>query len=286
MTIKDIIEKTTQHFKQKGFASARLDAELLFGYALNMRRIELYLHFEKPLSEAELEKCRDVVRKRSAGEPVAYITGQREFYKATFLVGPGVLIPRPETELLVEEAVEWVKKNHPNSNVKILDLGAGSGCISLSLAKEFSNSEVVAIEKSEKACDFFSKNKDKLNLSNAQLICADVNTFTGLEKQSFDVVVSNPPYISADDINVEEAVKKFEPHEALFSNQGGVEALVQWSKLAASLLKPSGLCIFEIGAAQGQVAQKIFKDLNAFSEIRILKDYAGHDRFVFSIKSK
>ncbi len=279
MTIKDIIEKTTQHFKQKGFATARLDAETLFGFALNMKRVELYLHFEKPLAETELEKCREVVRRRTAGEPVAYIIGARDFYKSTFAVGPGVLIPRPETELLVEAVVDWIKKNHPEGNIKILDLGAGSGCISLSLAKEFPSSQVIAVEKSEKAAHYFNINKDRLEVLNANLLVSEVDK-VNLAPNSFDVIVANPPYISENDPQTEAFVKKFEPHIALFSSENGMSHIRQWISSGAKSLKSKSAIGFEIGLQQASSALALFSNQNIFSKQYSLKDYSGHDRFV------
>jgi release factor glutamine methyltransferase len=279
VTIKDIVEKTTQHFKQKGFPTARLDAELLFGHALKMKRTELYINFEKPLSDPELEACREVVRRRAAGEPVAYICGSRDFYKSTFFVGPGVLIPRPDTEVLVEVAVEWIKKNHPDGHVEILDLGAGTGCISLSLAKEFPNSQVSAVEKSENAAEYFEKNKLGLQADNATLIRDDVATHDFAGKK-FDVVVSNPPYISESDINVDLNVKKYEPFDALFSSDNGLSDIKTWAAIAAKLLKSGGLCVFEIGATQGSEVERIFNSLGVFTNIKILPDYSHYDRAI------
>ncbi len=285
MTIKDIIEKTTQHFKQKGFATARLDAEVLFGFALKMKRVELYLHFEKPLSEEELEKCREVVRQRSAGEPVAYICGTRDFYKSTFIVGPGVLIPRPETELLVEKSVEWVQKNHPDKKIRILDLGAGSGCISLSLAKEFPLSKITAVEREDAAAAYFKKNKNALGIENAELVIADADQLSRDSfEHSFELIVSNPPYISNEDKNVEANVQKYEPAAALFSNEDGFLQIKLWVESALKLLKPGGACFFEIGSSQGPMTKGLFESKGLAT--KVYKDYSQKDRVVFATKTK
>ena len=142
MILKDILEKTTHFFKGKDFESPRLDAELLIADVLNFSRIELYTNHLYPLDSDQVQKCRDHVVRRGKGEPVAYILGYKDFYRSRFFVTPNVLIPRPETEILVESAVEWIKKTGKGSNIIIADFGAGSGCVGLSLAKEIPNAKV------------------------------------------------------------------------------------------------------------------------------------------------
>lgn len=281
MRLQDVLEKTTQHFKQKGIASARLDAELLLSHILKLNRVQLYLNFEKPLSEAELMPARDLVRRRASGEPIAYILGARDFFKSQFKVGPGVLIPRPETELLVEYVINWSKEN---SIKRIIDLGTGSGCILLSILKELSSATGVGVEASSAAAQYFSENLKDFSLQDrVQLVGSQVESLkieSLIIESKFDVVVANPPYIAQADLNVAEDVRKFEPAQALFSGETGLEFITSWSGLAADLLRSQGLCIFEIGATQGLLAKNIFKDTNKFEDIEILKDYSGLDRFI------
>ena len=150
MKLKEVLDKSIQFFKDKKFESARLDAELLISHALKLERMQLYLKFDSPLTEKEVSDCREVVRRRSQGEPVAYITEEKGFYGLTFKVGPGVLIPRPETELLVEQALEFIKQNKLEAP-KILDLGAGTGCIGFSILKNIPQATLVCVVQSSEA---------------------------------------------------------------------------------------------------------------------------------------
>ncbi len=279
--LKEILEKTTQFFKQKDFDSPRLDAELLLAKALNLRRIDLYLKYDQPLAETELQQCRELVRRRSKGEPVAYILEQKDFYGFSFYVDKNVLIPRPETELLVEAVLERASKQEPLS---ILDLGCGSGCIGLSLLKKLENAELQLLDISSAALEVAKKNAGALQLSErCQFTCGDASEmhFSG---QQFDVIVSNPPYISSDDERVQKEVVEFEPHQALFATQNGLGANFSWSKQIITQLKPGGIMAFEFGIDQSPHVRKHFEDLGVFSEIKIIKDFSGIDRHILALR--
>jgi release factor glutamine methyltransferase len=278
MKLKEVFEKSVQFFKDKKIESARLDAELVLAHALKIDRLQIYLKYEQPLTDAELQNCREVVRRRSLGEPVAYILGERGFFKEVFKVGEGVLIPRPETELLVEEALEFIKKNNIE-NPQIIDLGAGTGCVGFSILKNCESASLVSIEKSEKAFGFLKLNQQALGLdSRSELHLQDVRSYQTEHK--FDVVIANPPYISINDPTTETNVKKFEPSEALFSDQEGYKDLYDWSQKFAPLLKPNGIMLFEMGCQQGQQLKKHFEDLKCFQQIQVLKDLSGLDRAI------
>lgn len=279
MKLREVFEKSVQFFKEKKIDTARLDAELLISNALKFDRLQIYLKYEQPLSDAEVSACRDAIRRRAQGEPVAYILGERGFYGEMFKVGPGVLIPRPETEMLVEEALNFIKAN-AIAEPKILDLGAGTGCIGFSILKNCENAQLISVEKSPQAFEYMKKNQEELGLNGrSELMLKDVSDITFPQNQ-FDVIVANPPYIAPGDVQIEENVKKFEPEAALFAADKGYRDLYQWSELASRWLKPSGLMLFEMGHAQGEKLKNHFERLGGFSDVQILKDLSGLDRAV------
>ncbi len=279
MELKEVFEKSVQFFKDKKIESARLDAELLLAHVLKIERLQIYLKFEQPLSETELQACREVVKRRSQGEPVAYITGEKGFFRELFKVGAGVLIPRPETEMLVEEALDFIEKNKIE-NPQILDLGAGTGCIGFSILKNCPQAQLTSIEKSEKAFGYLKQNQEALSLQDrSQLVLTSVTDFK-IEPQKYDIIVANPPYIATDDAETEINVKKFEPAEALFAAQAGFKDLADWSKHAVGGLKKPSLMMFEMGYTQGAQLKQYFETLGSFSEVKVLKDLSGLDRAV------
>ncbi len=287
MKVKEVLDKTVEFFKTKKIDSPRLDAELLLSYGLGLKnRVDLYLKFDQPLSENELSKCRDLVKRRSLGEPVAYILGEKEFYGIKFLVNANVLIPRPETELLVEHAITWIKK-HNLKEPRVLDIGAGSGCIGLSIAKKISDAEVICLEKSQDAAGVAQKNLEALDLgSRVKVIVGDANSLDTQDqlKGQFDVIVANPPYISFEDSNVEKDVRLFEPHSALFAEEMGLKELKAWSMTFQVILKPNALMIFEMGFKQGKEMSEHFNNLNVFQKVEIIKDLSGLDRHILGEK--
>lgn len=284
MKIKEVLDRTTQFFKDKKLESPRLDAELLISNSLGLKRIDLYLKYDQPLVEAELERCRGFVRRRAAGEPVAYIIGTKSFYGFDFQVSPSVLIPRPETELLVERALQWIKQTgKENFTLQILDLGTGSGCIGISLLKNLPNAHCTLVDISAEALEQAKKNAEKLGvISRSKFINCDAGQFSSTEK--FDLVLANPPYIAPDDKNVQESVKTFEPHLALFSDDNGMLALKSWSKNLAPLLASEAFVGFEHGMGQSEQAKIHFQSLACFNEIEIIQDFSKIDRHIVGIK--
>lgn len=291
MQLKDVLQKTTQFFRDKGFSSPRLDTELLMARALQWDRMKLYMNYEYALTESELTACRELVKRRASGEPVAYILGERDFYNHRFIVSSGVLIPRPETETIVQSVLDWWRSFEDETvALDIVDLGCGSGCIGLSIAAEVPTAKLVSVDIAETPVRITRLNAEKLAVANrSQVLQKDVSE---LELQDFEpafkglasVIVANPPYIAEDDEQVEANVRKFEPKEALFSPDGGLFHIRNWATKAADLIVVSGLVIFEIGYEQGLRAQKIFEETGAFEDVTILKDLAGMDRFVRAIR--
>ncbi|MEK6628513.1 MAG: peptide chain release factor N(5)-glutamine methyltransferase [Bdellovibrionota bacterium] len=277
MKLKEVFEKSVQFFKDKKIDNARLDAELLISHALKIERVHIYVKYEQPLSETEITNCREAIRRRVQGEPVAYITGEKGFYGEMFSVGEGVLIPRPETELIVEEALAFIKLKDIKEP-KILDLGAGSGCIGFSILKNCKTASLISIEKSEAAYKYLANNQERLKLTErSQIVLGDVLDVK-LSIQKFDIIVANPPYIAENDPQTELNVKKFEPHAALFCERNGYAASFDWSAKFKDTLNSPGMMLFEMGHQQGAELKQHFEKLA--SDIKILKDLSGLDRVI------
>lgn len=287
MKIQEVLEKTTTFFKSKKMDSPRLDAELLISASLGIKRIDLYLKFDQPLKEAELEKCRDYVRRRSQGEPVAYILNQKHFYGFEFFVDQRVLIPRPETELLVERAFDEIKKLEHSP--KILDLGSGSGCIGISILKRNPRATATLVDASIDATEVIKINAEKLQVSDrVQILNTSVqelqkNFPEASSSSQYDLVLANPPYIGREDINVDANVKKFEPDSALFAEEQGMAEIKSWLPIAVESTTQGGAIIFEIGWTQGAQVKELFESAG-LNEVKVHKDLAEHDRFVFGRK--
>ena len=300
MQIKDILQKTTEFFKNKGFDNPRLETELLISTALNWQRMKLYLNHEYPLTEAELNACRDFVRRRAGGEPAAYIVGTKGFYKHDFKVTPAVLIPRPETEELVEYAVEWAKKNAPEA--RVVDLGTGSGAIGLSVAAALPEAQLLAVDISEEALkvaelnsvemhgtDLKTKNLDVRERSHFLLKDAGAVTLEDVTRAiggKADLVLANPPYIAEDDPEVQPNVRKFEPSQALFSGENGLQHVRAWVKTASEIARAGAFVMFEIGHEQGQAAKEIFEQTGSFENVSVVRDLSGRERFIRATRNE
>lgn len=280
MKLNEVLTKTIQFFKDKKIETARLDAELLVAHALQIPRIQLYVRYDSPLNESEVNLCREYLKRRAQGEPVAYIVEEKGFFGLAFKVKPGVLIPRPETELIVEEVLNHIKLN-PKEKIRILDLGAGTGCIGFSILKNCPEAELVSIEKSEIAMSVLKENCEQLELtSKVQMIHQDVDLVDFTQIGLFDYIVSNPPYIDQSDVEIEVNVKKFEPSEALFAKDQGLQCLKSWSQKAIPALKKDGLMLLEMGYKQGPVMLTHLKEFSSINSVEILKDLSGLDRIV------
>lgn len=292
MKLKEVLDKTTQYFKEKNIDSPRLDAELLLAHGLKLERMQLYLKFDQPLAETELASCRELVRRRIQGEPVAYILGSKYFYGFNLIVNPSVLIPRPETEHIVESALDWAKG--VSSPLTIVDLGAGSGCIGLTLLKKLPQAKLLAVDLSERALAVAKANAANLQVEervsfvlsdagNVEQVMSALTDYTGQNK--IDILVSNPPYIAFDDSDVEENVKRFEPREALFAPEGGLQFLREWSQKFAPFLAKKSIVLMEMGMSQGPEMKAHFESLSAFDTVDVIKDLAGLDRIIRGVKN-
>jgi release factor glutamine methyltransferase len=227
-TLMEVLRLSTTYLGDHGSSSARLDSELLCAQALGLRRLDLYLQFDRPLDARELTAIRELVRRRGRGEPVAYITGSREFYGRAYTVTPDVLVPRPETETLVEHAIATVRAGAA-AHSRVADLGTGTGCIAITIAAEAPASEVIATDISHAALEVARANAERLGVPVAFVECSWADGLSG----HFDLIVSNPPYVTAAELeSVDRDVREFEPHTALLGGEGGLDA---YATLLASI---------------------------------------------------
>lgn len=278
MILKEVLDKTIGHFQNLGFDRPRLEAELLLADALDWQRIDLYTKFEYPLNPSDVERCREHVRRRSKGEPLAYISGKKDFYTSRFFVEKGVLIPRPDTETLIEVALKEVMMP-PNY---IVDLGCGSGCIGLSLLKEWNEAKLLAVDISEKAIELTKKNAKHLNLSD-RVETLEQDLYLGLQDdrlKNADVILCNPPYISKEDKEVEPHVAEYEPNEALYAEEKGLKAYQEWIVPLYSPAKEGALFVLECGWKQKEDLIKMFSTAG-ITNIMSQKDLADRDRVIY-----
>lgn len=284
LTISDIIERTTSFFQQKGIESARLDAQLLVAHALGKSRLDLYLNFDYPLNDDELARTRELVRRRGAREPVAYILGEKEFAGRMFKVGPGVLVPRPDTEILVEQVHALLTEFAPGGEgepavIQLLEFGVGSGAIAVSLAADNPNVWVTATEIDERAAETARQNAAVHTVADRVDVRLQ-SDFTGIEGP-FHGIVSNPPYIDpAEKPDLEPEVAQYEPAQALFAENNGLRWYEFLAAQAARLLCPGGFLAVEIGFRQAESVSRIFAH-HGLTDIEIAQDYADHDRVVY-----
>ena len=279
-TVGTLLKRATDILRGRGFRSPRLDAELLLVHALGFKdRVDLYVNFEKPLTEEEVESYRQLVVRRAKGEPVAYITGKKEFFGLEFHVERGVLIPRPETELLVEVVYDYLKDRE---NLTVVDVGTGSGCIVLTLCKLTGGKHrFYGVDVSRKALEVAKINREKLGCLNVEFLKGSI-----LSPVDFpvDVVVSNPPYVPVGDSRLEKEVLKFEPAVALFGGKTGLEVIEKLIAQSSEKLKPGGLIALEVGEGQKEAVISLLES-SGFRSINVYKDLAGVERVLTGVKS-
>lgn len=282
-TIMKILNWTKQYFESKGVENPRLDAEVLLCAVLKCQRITLYVDFERPLSEEELAKYREYVQRRGNFEPLAYILGEKAFMRNSFKVTQATLVPRPETELLVESLVRAAKILKPDGDVKILDIGTGSGAIIVSLLDYLPQAKGVGVDISVDALIVAKENADKIGVSQRiGFVRSNIFSKLPLEKK-FDIIVSNPPYIPAADIAGLDKDVQQEPRGALDGGKDGLDFYRRITAEAAAHLADEGLLAFEVGISQAEDVAKLCL-ANGFRETSVRKDYAGIERMVFAVK--
>ena len=280
-TILKLINWTTDYLSKKGVETARLDGELLLAHLLGTDRTRLYMNFDQPLTETELARFRELVQRRAKREPLQYITGCQEFWSMPFKVSPAVLIPRPETELLVEEGVKEVKTAFPGKKpLKILDIGTGSGAVAAALAKEIEEAAVTGIDFSTEAVTIARENM-KMNGLSSSVTIVEGHLFEPVENEKFHLVVSNPPYIPHDDLKtLQPEVSDFEPITALDGGEDGLDFYRKIIPEAPDYLVKGGWLIMEHGIGQSLDIIEMLNETGAFDKISSLKDYAGIDRVI------
>lgn len=298
LTVLEVLRRAAEYFARKGVPTPRLDAEVLLAHVLGMQRIQLYVNFDRPLDPAELAAYRQVTAERGRRVPVAYITGKKEFFGLEFKVTPAVLIPRPETEVLVEQVLAWAAGGPADRQgtemggadgdadrpvgpcLRIADIGTGSGAIAVTLAVKLAEAEVWATDVSEAALVVARANAEAHGVAERvrfrQGNLAEPLAAAGF----FDAVVSNPPYVAEKEAATLAPELAHEPHEALFAGPDGLLWYLELIRQAAPLVRQAGMFAAEIGAEQARAVSDLARATGVFRDIRVVKDYAGLDRVV------
>lgn len=283
-TIGRLLNWTTEFLRDKGADSSRLDAEVLLAHARGCQRIELYTAFEEEAEESLRESFRDLVRRRAAGTPVAYLVGHREFFSLSFHVSPDVLIPRPETELIVVRVLDLAKqqaKQQSGEPLRIADVGTGSGILAVCFAKHLSNASVTAVDISGAALAVAATNAEQHEVAERiELVESDL--FAEVPAgEPFDVIVSNPPYVASHEMaELDPSVRDHEPHLALDGGEQGTEIIARLIPQSAERLKPGGWLLMEVGPYNVQQVDQLVADNEQFSLEVTIPDLAGHPRVV------
>jgi release factor glutamine methyltransferase len=277
MTVLEVLQSTTGYFQKHNIEHPRLNAEHLLAHVLGRKRIELYLEFERPLRESELAPLRELVKRRGAGEPLQHLLGTIEFCGRTFVCDKRALVPRPETEQLVELLISKFKGEIAHS--RIVDVGTGSGVIALSVAAEFPEAEIVAVDISEDALALARENADRLGLADHVRFLRS-NLLEDVQP-GFDVIVANLPYVSTEDRQHLSNEVLHDPEIAVFAGARGHELLVKLIAHAPSYLRPGGILALEIGIGQSEALMSALAGKN-YRDIWAENDYSGVTRFLFA----
>ena len=282
LTVLHAINISTDYLEKKGIESPRMNAEILLADVLKCKRLELYLMYDRPLTENEQNKYRDYLKRRSTFEPAQYIIGTVEFYGMEFKVSPAVLIPRPETELLVETVINSVDKE---DKLNVLDIGSGSGNISIAVAVNLPNSLVTGIEISESAIKIAEENLKKYDCNErVSFLNYDILSLDRDELSDIDIIISNPPYVSKNDYGkIQKEILNYEPDIAVTDFEDGFKFYREIISLSAQVLKTDGKIFLEIAEGQSNRIHEIMKQ-NNFKDITVIKDYQKIDRVISGVK--
>lgn len=285
-TIQKLLNWITEYLTNKKIDSPRLSAELLLSDVLGMKRIELYMHFDKPVEQAKLDALRGLVKRAGEQEPIGYLVGRTEFYSLEMAVCKDCLIPRPETELLVERAIEFLRTR--SGSQYVLDLCTGCGCIAIAIAKNYPDVKVIATDISDAALSVAAQNVEKHKLSDkVTLLSGDLfePIIRQLDAPAFDLITANPPYVSEPEFDkLDKNVKDYEPHLAL---RGGFDGLAVYRRIVdqvTNFLKPDAALMMEIGYAQGTAIHHMLESTTLFTSIAIEKDLSSNDRIAIAKK--
>lgn len=283
--LKLLLDKSIQYLEKNDIEESKLIAEIVFSHVLNIDRMMLFTKYRDDIEDEKIEKIRYFIQKIGREKfPVQYLLNEQEFYKRKFYVDKGVLIPRQDTEILVEKMIDILKTKISKNQVhpKILDIGVGSGIIGITAALEVESSYVLGVDISEKALETAQKNKEILKVSNIKFLKSDL--FENVEFKQFDMIVSNPPYISLNEVGImSDDTLLHEPSEALFAENDGLYFYYEICQKAFDYLADFGYLLFEIGYKQGKNVSEIMKNFG-FKNIDVIQDLAGLDRVVIGQK--
>jgi release factor glutamine methyltransferase len=286
LTLRGALQRGTARLADARIESAALDAELLLCHALAIARSELYVGLEKLLTERHGQTYDDLLERRAGREPMAYITGLKEFWSLDFMVTPAVLIPRPETELLVELALDWAGGVIGPRSTKILELGTGSGAIAVSLAKHLPESEVWAVDISSSALGVAEANAERHGVqARVRFRRGDLFDALDVPAMKFDMILSNPPYVrTAELAELAPEIRDWEPPTAL---DGGADGLNYYRRIigtAQGYLNDGGRIVLEIGADLAEEVAQLFASAGGYGSAKVYRDYAGRDRALAAVK--
>jgi release factor glutamine methyltransferase len=274
--VLDIIKTSTEFLEKKGVPDARLDAEILLGNVLKKNRLELYLFFDRPMAKDEMDLYREHIRRRGTREPLQHIVGETGFMNLILKTTPAALIPRPETEILVEKTLGLNIK----PEVRILDIGTGSGCIAIALAQALDSAKILGIDVSKEALTLA---KENAILNKTEVTFQEIDILKTLPHmdQRFDIVVSNPPYIAPNEkAQLQAEVSQFDPSIALFDGSDGLTFYHRFAEILPDLLVPGGHFLFEFGGSpQEKPVLNIFMK-NGLHDLEIIQDYNGDPRII------
>jgi len=283
LNVKDILDKSTEYLESKGIESPRLNAEWLLAHTLCKERIDLYLQFDKLLSESEKDEYRSLLKERLNNKPLQYIIGKTDFMGIRLNVDKNVLIPRPETEQLVEKALERLKE-HNGKALKILDVGTGSGNIAIALAKFLPAAIITAIDVSAKIIAVAKKNAEENEVADRIEFFVHNIKSDEFTHSCYDMIISNPPYIALDTMSsLSPDIRKWEPELALTDFSNGLDMIDEVINLSMGRLNEDGLILIEIGGnSQSEPLKKMLSEAG-YSNIRIESDYNSHARFASGV---
>jgi release factor glutamine methyltransferase len=281
-TLIKLIQWATAYFDRHHIDSPRATAEILLAHAIGSKRIDLYLHYDQPLNSDELNCFKALIKRRINREPVAYIVGHKEFWSIDLEVNRNVLIPRPETECLVEKALESLAADSDPENKSILELGTGSGAVIIALASENPQHSYLGTDISSDAIEVARRNARRHGLG-AKIRYMVGDWFAPFDAKAgiFDLIVSNPPYIKSQDLKrLQPEIHAHEPVAALDAAQDGLRCLRHIIQIAHLYLKPGGALLLEMGHDQQAPLKQIIDASSPYEDVRFYKDYSGHDRIV------
>jgi release factor glutamine methyltransferase len=274
--------------RQAGLENSRLDAEVLLRHVLRLEKEQLYMNGDAPISAGQEGKFRELVLRRSRREPVAYIIGHKEFWSLDFFVSSAVLIPRPETELLVEVALQYVRRRLPSgSPVKVLDVGTGSGVISVCLAKEHAATQIVAVDFSPVALNMASVNAKRNGVADRiRFLLGDLFAPVEPLRETFELIVSNPPYIRRGELPMlAPEIHRWEPAIALDGGMDGLNTYRRIIEEGHKYLTTGGSMVLEIGADMAPQVVDLFSRSSCYGPASVYQDYAGKDRVIAAVKT-